>query len=120
MEARRKEEEATAALVKASSARRQSSSSSSSSESETEHRKSLVRRVSATYEQSVFNGDVNQRSLNSSRSATPAPTNEDLFNREDASMKRMSLLEVMTFHLITIMPWNVDNTVFGSCHTSPC
>lgn len=91
------------ALLKASAARKQStSSSSSSSESEAEHRKPLVRKISATYEQSAYNGDMNQMSLNSSRSATPGPPNEDIFNREDASMKRMSLLEVMAFYLMVI------------------
>lgn len=97
MAAQRKEEEAKLALLAAAAVRKASTSSSSSSESEAEHRNKLVRKASATYEQSTYNGDIYERSQNSSRSVTPGPhSNEDIFNREDASMKRLSLLEVIS------------------------
>lgn len=95
LEARRKEEEATVALLHASTARKASTSSSSSSESEAERKKD-VRKMSASYQQSTYNGDMGERSSGSSRSATPGPPpNEDIYNREASSARRMDLLEVL-------------------------
>ena len=102
MEARRKEEEATVALLHAASTVRKasssSSSSSSSSEEEADHTRPEVSKVSAAYQQSSYNGDVAERSSGSSRSATPGPPpNEDIYNREASSVKRMDLLEVLMY-----------------------
>lgn len=101
-EARRKEEEATVALLHASAAARKAStsSSSSSSDSEPEKAKKDIRRLSATYQQSAYNGDIGERSSGSSRSATPGPPpNEDIYKREESSAKRMDLLEKVKMSL---------------------
>lgn len=94
------------ALLHASAAARKAStsSSSSSSDSEPEKAKKDIRRLSATYQQSAYNGDIGERSSGSSRSATPGPPpNEDIYKREESSAKRMDLLEVTTHCSVLVL-----------------